>query len=188
MAGPHRTAHRFTGCVNQRRVMASALVASDTVSDAIAALEGSTASVTAAVRLLSEHLAVVLQTIEAGAADVETRRATATLRSSSVRLERMVRRLERTEQGTGRTAGYDAATLRKSLVLQLRAHAELEQGLLRQVHESLRAQQKDALARSHGHALSAAAASTLPTGSRATRWRHPLLTLLKVASKASGRS
>jgi hypothetical protein len=168
--------------------MAAALVAIDAVSDAIAALEGSTASVITALRLLSEHLALVLQTVEAVAADEETRRATATLRSSSVRLERMVRRLERTEQGTCRTAGYDAATLRKSLVLQLRAHAELEQEVLSQVHERLTAQQRDGLANSHGHALAAAGASTMPTGSRATRWRHPLLTLRKVASKASGRS
>ena len=164
--------------------MAPTLVGIDAVIDTIAASEGSTASVNAAICLLSEHLAVVQQTVNGKAVDAVTRRATESLRSSSVRLERMMRLLERVDAGNRCTAGSDAATLRRSVVLQLRAHAELEQAVLRQVQESLTAERGEVLAGSDRRAPVGAVASPMPTRSRPTSWRHPFLALQAVTSKA----
>lgn len=164
--------------------MAPPLVGIDAVIDTLAASEGSIASVTAAVCLLSEHLAGVQQAVDVKAVDEVTRRATDSLHSSSVRLERMMRLLERVADGNRGTAGSDAATLRRSVVLQLRAHAELEQTVLRQVQESLTAERGEALDNSNRRAPDGAVTSPRPTRSRATWWRHPFLGLRAVTSKA----
>jgi hypothetical protein len=152
------------------------------VSEAIHALEGS-ATVAEATSQLSAHLAAVQTAVDAAAADPEIRRAAEAIRSSSARLQRMVRRLERVEAGGRRTARYDAATLRRSLALQLRALADLEQKVLS--HPCLTGAPTDALAGPHRHKLAAAAA---PARSRAPRWRHPLRTLLTVAARGTGRT
>ena len=99
--------------------------------------------------------------------------AAETIRSSSARLQRMVRLMQRVESGKRRTAGYDAATLRRSLVLQLRAHAELEQTLLDQARESRTVAQTDTPTTPPPHGSAAITAQTMPTHSRAPRWRHP---------------
>jgi hypothetical protein len=156
----------------------------DAVSNAIHALEGST-TVAEATSQLSAHVAVVQTAVDAAASDPEIRRAAKAIRSSSARLQRMVRRLERVEAGSRRTARYDAATLRRSLALQLRAHADLEQKVLSEVHPCLTGAPTDALASPDRHKLAAAAA---PARSRAPRWRHPLRTLLTVAARGTGRT
>ena len=184
MAGPDRTARRLPGRVSQDTVVTSAPLTVDAVSEAIHALEGS-ATVAEATSQLSAHLAVVQKTVDAAAADAETRRAAEAIRSSAARLQRMVRRLERVEAGSRRTARYDAATLRRSLALQLRAHADLEQNVLSQVHEYLTAAPTVAPASPPRHGL--ATAATL-TRSRAPRWRHPLRTLRTVTARATGRA
>jgi hypothetical protein len=163
-------------------------MAIDAVSDAIYALERSTMPVTEAISPLWAYLAVARKTIDAVAADAGSRHAAGALHSSCVRLHRTVRLLERVQAGSRRTAGYNATTLRRSLVLQLRAHAKLEQKVLSQVDESLASERRDAVSGMRLQGLASAAASAMPTRSRAPGCRHPLRALRMAAARAIGRS
>jgi len=84
--------------------------------------------------------------------------AAAAHRRSSARLERMLHLLERVERVNGRTASFDAATIRASLALQVREHALLENVLLAQLAEQMTAAEMRALALAYESARSGVAA------------------------------